>query len=112
MIRVFQPISVRGLLSGDIEDECHFALGFSGMMLKDKELIEMYGDAAIGYMLRSTTKENMPQVLGTIQYLMKLSEQEVPGCMRDRAGKLYPALVNILGEDHEFTREVKGYMNA
>ncbi len=111
VIDTFKPVAVKGLLSGDIDHECRFAIGFSGLMLKDKDIINIFGPSAVSYMLvHIDTLGNVGQVLGTIQYLVNLGEKEVPGCMKDICGRLYPALVNTLGENHEFTQEVKGYM--
>ena len=111
VIDVFEPVAQKGLLSGEIDHECRFALGFSGLMLKDKDIINRYGPSTISYfMVKIDTLGDVGKTLGTMQYLINLGEQEVPGCMQDICRRLYPPLVNMLGEDHEFTREVKGYM--
>ena len=110
IIRTFRPVAESGLLSGDVESEFRFAVGFSGIMIKDREIIREYGQDAVAVMLRSVKKTGTEKTLGMVQYMMNECEKEVPGCMKEQARKLYPVLVNILGKDHEFTREVKGYM--
>ena len=110
IIKTFRPVAESGLLSGDVLEEHRFAVGFAGMMIKDREIIEEYGQAAISFLLRSVKETGTEKTLGMVQYLMNLCEKEVPGSMKEQARKLYLVLVNILGKDHEFTREVKGYM--
>lgn len=110
VIDTFRARATSGELTGDVAGETIFAVGFSGVMTKNKDLIRDYGGAAVSFLLRSVTKENAIDILHTIRVVMRLAEAEVPGSMKLSARKLYPAMCNAIGEDNEMTLEVKGYM--
>lgn len=110
VIDTFLKKATSGLLTGDVLGETIFAIGFSGVMVKDKEIISRYGGATVSFLLQSITKENVGDMLHTVRGVMKMAEDVVPGCMKMAARKLYPALCNAIGQDSEMTLEVKRYM--
>lgn len=110
VIDTFRKKATSGELTGDVLAETIFAVGFSGVMTKNKDLIKDYGGATVSFLLRSVTKENAIDMLHTVRIVMRLAEAEVPGSMKMSARKLYPAMCNAIGEDNEISLEVKGYM--
>lgn len=110
VIDTFKTKVSSGLLSGSVAEEAVFAVGFSGVMTKNKDIIEDYGNAAVSFLLKSVTNENAADMLHTVRIVMRLAEAELPGCMKMSARKLYPAMCNAIGADNEMTLEVKSYM--
>ncbi|HML69587.1 MAG TPA: hypothetical protein PKA81_14485 [Clostridia bacterium] len=110
VIDTFKTKVTSGLLTGSVAEEAVFAVGFSGVMTKNKELIEDYGNATVSFLLKSVKSENAINLLHTVRVVMRLAEAELPGCMKMSARKLYPAMCNAIGADNEMTLEVKSYM--
>jgi DNA-binding transcriptional MerR regulator len=99
-----------GLLSGDVLNETGFAVGVSAILTGDKEYISRYAGHTISYLLQRIKQMDPAKTLGTIRALMQMGENHLPGCMKQSARKLYPALRTFLPDDDEFVLEVKSYM--
>jgi hypothetical protein len=99
-----------GLLSGDVLNETGFAVGFSAIVTGNKEYISRYAGHTVSYLLQRIKQMDTGKTLGTIRAIMQMGEKHVPGCMKQSARKLYPALRNFLPDDDEFVLEVKSYM--
>ena len=110
VIDTFRVKATSGVLSGDVLDETVFAIGFSGVMTKNKELIAKYGGSTVSFLLRSVKQDDTLQILHTVRVVMRLAEAEVPGSMKMAARKLYPAMCSAIGADNEMSIEIKGYM--
>lgn len=110
VIDTFQAKAKSGLLTGSVAKETVFAVGISGVMTKNKEIIEDYGNETVSFLLGTIKKENTINILHTVRTIMRLAEAELPGCMKMSARKLYPTMCNSIGADNEMTLEIKGYM--
>ena len=110
VITAFVPVSDKGLLSGDAEDECNFAIGFSGIKTKNKLIIERFGPLAVYYLRQIMTKDTMVNTFTLMLQLVTEAEAEVPGCMRGEVRILYAWLNDRLGDNDPLVREFKKYI--
>lgn len=110
VISTFSETAGSGLLTGSVLRETYFAIGYSGVMTRNKDIIRRLGGVTIAYLLHLFGEDSLPLVIDSILDIMRISEEEVPGCMKETARKLYPMACNYLGTSHEMTLKVKSYM--
>ena len=110
VISTFLETADSGLLSGGVLRETYFAIGYSGVMTRNKDIIRRLSGTTVSYLLQLTGENSFLLMLDTILEIMHISEEEVPGCMKESARKLYPKSCKILGTNHEKTLEIKNYM--
>ena len=110
LIDQFVPVTERGLLSGETESECDFAIGFSGIMIRRKDIIERYGRHAVRYLFQKAYTGNRSRTLDSVMKMMRICEEEVPGSMQDTARSVYPILCRWYGEGEKICREVREWM--
>lgn len=110
LIEKFVPVTERGLLSGETESECDFAIGFSGIMIRRRDIIERYGSHAVRYLFRKAYTGNRTRTLDSVMKMMRICEEEIPGSMQDTARRIYPILCDWFSEKEKICREVRDWM--